>query len=89
MDPQFSNMVKRAVVLWTAKAVEHLKGYPEQMAELKKGMEGVAADVRIIYHIRANAISIETFDFSKRTFTEIFREELVPDGGGVGGAGNG
>jgi hypothetical protein len=89
MDPQFSTMVKRAAALWTAAAIEHLKGYTEQMAALKSGMEDDAADVRIIYHVRANAIGIETFDLRKRTFTEIFREELAPDDGNVGDAGNG
>jgi ABC-type uncharacterized transport system ATPase subunit len=89
MDPQISAMVKRAVVLWTGNAVEHLKDYPDRMAELKKAMEDEAADVRIIYYVRANAISIERFDLSERTFTEIFREELVPDDGGAGGGGNG
>jgi hypothetical protein len=86
MDPQFSAMVKRAAAQWIAAAIEHLKGYPQQMDALKKSMEDVGADVRIIYYIRADAISIEACDFSKRTFTEVFREELAP--GGVGGSGN-
>ena len=89
MDRQFSAMVKRASALWIAAVIEHLKGYAEQMDLLKKSMENDAADVRIIYYIRADAISIEACDFSKRMFTEVFREELTPDDGEVGGSGNG
>jgi hypothetical protein len=82
MNPQISRALKTAVTLWTAQAVEHLKGHAKQIVELRKAMEGETADVRIIFHIRANAITMETFDLGERTFCEIFREELIPDDGG-------
>jgi hypothetical protein len=33
----------------------------------------------VIYHLRANAITIETFDLADHTFTEILRKQIVPD----------
>jgi hypothetical protein len=82
MDPEITHALKTALTLWTAHAVAYLKGHKEQMAELRKGMQDAGADVRIVYHVRGAAITIETIDLERGTIAELFREVLVPDDGG-------
>jgi hypothetical protein len=56
-----------------------LRDHADHIAELRSAMGGDNGDVRIVYHMRANAITIETFDTSEQTVTvtELFREQLV------------
>jgi hypothetical protein len=86
MDPKFGRALngavelKRAVALWLSAAMPLLRPHPEQMEELRKGFHG--GEVRIIYHVHGNVITIETVDHEAHTVTEIFREEFAPDDGG-------
>jgi hypothetical protein len=79
MNSKISSALKNAVGHWLNEAIPHIKGRREQMAELRNGLEGDGCDVRVIYHLRANCITIETFDMANRTFTEILRDQFVPD----------
>jgi hypothetical protein len=82
MDPKLAAAVKTAMSLWVTGALEHLKGHDEQMAELRRAMIGDATDVRVVYHVRSNAISLETVDRATNMFADLFLEQLVPDDGG-------
>jgi hypothetical protein len=77
MDPQLTAALKAALNLWVSAAMRYIDGRPVQMAELRKCMEG-DGEVRIIYHVKANAITIEAIDHAERTFAELFRQQLVP-----------
>ncbi len=77
MDLDLSANLKTAISAWVAGVIEHLKGHSEQLAALKKCMQG-DGDVRVVYSVRRNALVIETMDFAEQAVTEIFRENLVP-----------
>lgn len=82
MDLELSANLKTAISAWVTEAVQRLRNNNHQLAELKKCVEG-DGDVRIVYSVRRNVVIIETMDFAEETFTEIFREELVPWLGGL------
>lgn len=79
MDPQLTAALRAALNLWVSAAMRYIDWRPVQMAELRKCMEG-DGEVRIIiiYHVKANAITIEAIDHAERTFAELFRQQLVP-----------
>jgi len=78
-DPRLSAALKSAIAVWLDGAMLLLRDHADHIAELRNAMGGDNGDVRIVYHMRANAISIETFDTSEQTVTvtELFREQLV------------
>jgi hypothetical protein len=82
MNPKITGALKAAVAVWLMEAVPHIKGHHKKMAKLRNGLESEGCDVRVIFHLRANAITIETFDLADNTFTEILRNQIVPDDGG-------
>jgi hypothetical protein len=61
MDLELSADLKTAISAWLARAVQHLNNHSQQLAELKKCMEG-DDDVCIVYSVRRNALVIETMD---------------------------
>ncbi len=78
MDSRLSGILKSAVTVWVRDAVEQLMGHAEQMAELKKCTERDDGEVRVVFQIKANAISLVTIDKTKGIITQLFREELTP-----------
>ena len=56
-----------------------IRQHTDHVAELRKAMGGDSGEVRIVYHMRANAMTIETFDADDQTVivTELFREQLL------------
>lgn len=79
MDPRLSAALKSALAVWLDSAMEEMREHAAQVAALRKAMWDNSGDVRISYHIRRNAISIETFDADEEVGIELFREQLVPD----------
>jgi hypothetical protein len=79
VDPRNARAVKTAIGCWLHGALQELKEHPEQIAELRKCFNANdGSDVRVIFHIKANALTIETLDQSGRIFCELFREFLTP-----------
>jgi hypothetical protein len=78
MDPKLSGDLKTAIKIWLEGAMDHVRERADHMREIKRAMEDENRDVRFVLHVRANAISIETADYSEPAVTEIFRENLVP-----------
>jgi len=66
---------------WLNEALLYLRQQPDLMAELRKCMNG-DGDVRIVFHTRANALTIEAADYAESTVAELFRQTLVPSGDG-------
>ncbi len=77
MDPKLSAAIKSAFSVWLNAAMAEVKRHPEHKAELKKAMDG-DGDVRIVFHVRGNCISLETIDYAENAITELLREQLVP-----------
>jgi hypothetical protein len=50
------------------------------MAEMRTCMDGYG-DVRVVFHVRENAITVEVVDYADSTVTELFRHHLVAEGG--------
>lgn len=78
-DPKLSTALKSALCVWLDGALLLMRKHSDHVAELRRAMRRDSGDVRIVYHMRANAITIETFDDSGRTvtITELFREQLI------------
>ncbi len=76
MDPKLSADLKTALRAWLIAAIKNVR---EQgaMPKIKQAMEGDNRDVRLVLHVRADAITIETADYTEMVVTEIFRENLV------------
>jgi hypothetical protein len=76
MDPKLTLVLANGLELWLDAALADLRmsATPEDVAELAKAMD--TGDVRVVYNIRANVISIETFDPNDETATELFRVHL-------------
>jgi hypothetical protein len=82
MDPKLTTALKLAASLWAKAAEQQLRSHPEQLAELERCIISDACDVRIVYHTRANAITLETVEPSadgKLTAVELFRDQLFKD----------
>jgi hypothetical protein len=81
MDPKLSSTLKMAAALWLKEAVEqHIHPHPVQQAELERCTTSDGCDVRVVYHTRANSISVETVDYTeadKVTVAELYRDHLV------------
>jgi hypothetical protein len=77
-EPRLSNIIKSALSFWLTGAVERVGPHANRMAELRKCSVGDQGDLRIIYHVKANVISLEAFNMAEGTFTELFRERLAP-----------
>ncbi len=75
MDPKLSVAIKSAFSGWLKAAMIEVKHHPEQKAELKKAMDD--GDVRIVFNVRGNSISLETIDYVENAITELLREQLV------------
>ncbi|HET8668819.1 MAG TPA: hypothetical protein VFM10_12620 [Terriglobales bacterium] len=82
MDPRFSKILKSALSFWLTSAIEHVKDHAERMEELKKCTAGDQGEVRIIYHVKANVVSLETLNMAEGKFRELFREQLAPEDAG-------
>ena len=80
-DPRLSAALKSALSVWLDGALLILRKHADHVAELRRAMGGESGDVRIVYHMRANAMTIETYDATEQsvTVTELFREQLVPE----------
>jgi hypothetical protein len=67
--------------VWLDGALLLMRKHPDHVAELRRAFGVDHSDVRIVYHMRANAMTIETFDATDQTVTvtELFREQLVPE----------
>jgi hypothetical protein len=78
-DPRLSAALKSALSVWLDGALLLMRKHTDHVAELRRAMGGDGGDVRIVYHMRANAMTIETFDATDQTVTvtELFREQLV------------
>ncbi|MGN6591125.1 MAG: hypothetical protein ACTHKE_12625 [Sphingomicrobium sp.] len=78
-DPRLSAALKSALCVWLDGAMLLMRKHADHVAELRRAMRGDSADVRIVYHMRADAITIETFDATDLTVTvtELFREQLL------------
>jgi hypothetical protein len=78
-DPKLSAALKSALCVWLDGAMLLLREHAAHVAELRSAMRRDSGDVRIVYHMRANAITIESFDAKGRTVTvtELFREQLI------------
>jgi len=78
-DPKLSAALKSALCVWLDGAMLLLREHAAHVAELRSAMRRDSGDVRIVYHMRANAITIESFDAkgSTVTVTELFREQLI------------
>jgi hypothetical protein len=77
MDPKLSGDLKYAVRTWLKGAMDHVREHPEHMRAIMHAMEADNRDIRLVLHVRANAISIETADYDEPAVTEIFRENLA------------
>ena len=79
-DPRLSAALKSALSVWLDGAMLVVRKHADHVAELRKAMGGDNGEVRIVYHMRANAITIETVEASDQsvTLTELFREALMP-----------
>jgi len=79
-DPRLSAALKSALSVWLDGALLIVRKHADHVAELRKAMGRDHGEVRIVYHMRANAITIETVEASEQTITltELFREALVP-----------
>jgi hypothetical protein len=78
MDPRLSKILKSSLSFWLTGAIEHVRPHANRMAQLKKCTVGDQGELRIIYHVKANVISLETLNMAEGTSTELFREQLVP-----------
>ena len=80
-DPKLSAALKSALCVWLDGALLVLREHAAHVAELRRAMHRDTGDVRIVYHMRANAITIESFDAKGRTVTvtELFREQLIQE----------
>ncbi len=81
VDPRLSKILKSALSFWVAGAIEHVKDHAARMEELKKCTAGDLGELRVIYHLKANAISLEILNMAENKFTELFREQLAADSG--------
>jgi hypothetical protein len=80
-DPRLSAALKSALCVWLDGALLLMREHTDHVAELRRAMRRASCDVRIVYHMRANAITIESLDAKGRTVTvtELFREQLIQE----------
>lgn len=80
-DSRLSAALKSALSVWLDGALVLMRKHPDHVAELRRALGVDHGDVRIVYHMRANAMTIETFDETEQsvTVTELFREQLIPE----------
>ena len=57
-DPRLSAALKSAIAVWLDGAMLLLRDHADHIAELRTAMGGDNGDVRIVYHMRANAITM-------------------------------
>jgi|tagenome__1003787_1003787.scaffolds.fasta_scaffold20784502_3 hypothetical protein len=77
-EPRLSKIIKSALSFWLSETIERVRPHANRMDELRKCTVGDQGDLRIIYHVKANVISLEAFNMAEGTFTELFRERLAP-----------
>jgi len=80
MDRKTTHNLTEALAPWVKEAIAHIKPHQEHWAEIVKCMNG-NGDVRVVFHARANCITVEVADYDESTVAEVFREFLVPPGG--------
>jgi hypothetical protein len=81
MDSKTTRNLTMALRPWLAEAIEVIKLRPDIIAAMRKSADG-AGDVRVVFHIRENAISVEVVDYAESTVVEVFRQMLLPEDGG-------
>ena len=81
IDPNTTNALTAALRPWVQQAPAYIKQRPDLTAELAKCMDG-DRDVRIVFHTRGKAITVEACDYAAGTVAELFRQHLIPDDGG-------
>jgi hypothetical protein len=64
---------------WISAAFREMQ--PDAKQELAKCLFG-NGEVRCVFYARAKAYSIKAVDYSDKTVTEVWREELVPSDAG-------
>ena len=82
MNFEITHNLTMALRPWLAEAIEHIKKRPETIHIMRKCAEG-AGDVRVVFHIRENAITVEVIDYSDNTVAEIFRQLVTPGDSGT------
>jgi hypothetical protein len=82
MNPKLSSTLKMAAALWLKEAVDqHIDPHPDQQAELQRCLTSHGCDVRVVFHSRANRVSVETVDYTeadKVKVAELYRDQLIP-----------
>jgi hypothetical protein len=80
MDPNTTGQLTAALRPWVKDALGYIKQRPDLVAEMAKCLNQ-DGDVRIVFHIRANAITVEAADYNEGTMAELFRQHLLGDDG--------
>jgi hypothetical protein len=80
--PRDVNQLTNALRPWLEEALTYIKHRPDLIAEVSKCLDG-NGDLRVVFHVCENGFTIEVADYSESTFTEIFRQNLVPGGFGL------
>jgi hypothetical protein len=80
MNPKTTSELTTALRPWVNDALAYIKERPDLWAELVKCMTA-DGDVRVVFHIRANAITVEAADYTESTVAELFRQQIVPEDG--------
>jgi hypothetical protein len=81
MNQQTTHNLTKALGPWIIEAMAEMKQRPDLMAELRKCMSG-HGDLRIVFHVRANALTFEAVNYDEQTVAELLREYIVPADGG-------
>ena len=82
MNEQTTHRLIKTLRQWIVDALGHIKPHPDQWGELARCMAIVGGDVRVVFHVRENSITVEACDYGAGTIAELFRQHLVPADGG-------